>query len=48
MMMGNCEYLGDCDEGTEIAICLENTGHVVYGPTTARDTYDFLKQHYKH
>lgn len=48
MMMGNCEYLGDCDEGTEIAICLENTGHVVYGPNTARDTYDFLKKHYKH
>lgn len=47
-MMDECEYLGDCDEGTEIAICDENTGHVVYEPNTARDTWAFLKRFYKH
>ena len=47
-MMGECEYLGDCDEGTEIAICSENTGHVVYETNTARDTWAFLKRFYKH
>jgi poly(3-hydroxybutyrate) depolymerase len=47
-MMAECEYLGDCDQGTEIAICDENTGHVVYQPNTAKDTWAFLKQFYKH
>ncbi|MBN1652333.1 MAG: hypothetical protein JXA30_01010 [Deltaproteobacteria bacterium] len=42
-----CEYLGDCDEGAEIAICGENTGHVVYQLNTARDTWAFLKRFYK-
>jgi polyhydroxybutyrate depolymerase len=46
--MAECEYVGDCDEGTEIAICGENTGHVVYTPTTAPDTWAFLKRFYKH
>jgi polyhydroxybutyrate depolymerase len=48
MMKDECEYVGDCDEGTQIAICDEDTGHVVYMPNTARDTYAFLKQFYKH
>ena len=47
-MMAQCEYLGDCDEGTEIAICNENTGHVVYQTNTAKDTWAFLKRFYKH
>lgn len=47
-MMAECEYLGDCDEGTEIAICDENTGHVVYETNTAKDTWAFLKRFYKH
>jgi poly(3-hydroxybutyrate) depolymerase len=47
-MMAECEYLGDCDEGTEIAICNQNTGHVVYQSNTARDTWTFLKRFYKH
>jgi polyhydroxybutyrate depolymerase len=47
-MMAQCEYLGDCDEGTEIAICDENTGHVVYQTNTAKDTWAFLKRFYKH
>jgi hypothetical protein len=42
-----CEYVGDCDQGTEIAICGESTGHVVYSANTARDTYAFLKKFYK-
>jgi polyhydroxybutyrate depolymerase len=46
--MAECEYAGDCDEGTEIAICDENTSHVVYTANTARDTWAFLKQFYKH
>jgi polyhydroxybutyrate depolymerase len=48
MMKDECEYLGDCDEDTQIAICDEDTGHVVYTANTARDTYAFLKQFYKH
>lgn len=47
-MMGTCEFLGDCDEGTEIAICGENTGHVVFQSNTAQDTWDFLSRFYKH
>jgi polyhydroxybutyrate depolymerase len=43
-----CELVGDCDEGTEVEICYQNTGHVVYQANTARDTYTFLKRHYKH
>jgi polyhydroxybutyrate depolymerase len=43
-----CELVGDCDEGTEVEICYENTGHVVYQANTARDTYAFLKKFYKH
>jgi len=46
-MEGKCEYLGDCDQGAEIAICEEPTGHVVYSTNTARDTYAFLKKFYK-
>jgi polyhydroxybutyrate depolymerase len=42
-----CEYVGDCDQGTEIAICDEPTGHVVYTANTAKDTYAFLKRFYK-
>jgi polyhydroxybutyrate depolymerase len=45
--MAECEYVGDCDQGTEIAICDEPTGHVVYTANTARDTYAFLKRFYK-
>jgi polyhydroxybutyrate depolymerase len=46
--MGTCEYLRDCDQGTEIAICGENTGHVVYQSNTAKDTWDFLKRFVKY
>jgi polyhydroxybutyrate depolymerase len=45
--MAECEYVGDCDQGTEIAICGENTGHVVYTATTATDTWAFLKRFHK-
>lgn len=48
MMKDECEYVADCDEGTQIAICDEDTGHVVYTANTASDTYAFLKQFYKH
>jgi hypothetical protein len=44
---GNCEIVRDCDQGAEVAICGENTGHVVYSPSVARNTYDFLKKFYK-
>jgi poly(3-hydroxybutyrate) depolymerase len=47
MKDGKCEYVADCDQGAEIAICGENTGHVVYSTNTARDTYAFLKKFYK-
>ena len=43
-----CEFVGECDEGTEVAICNENTGHVVYSPSVAKDTWAFLKKFYKH
>jgi polyhydroxybutyrate depolymerase len=43
-MEGQCEFVGDCDQGTEIAICGENTGHVVYSTSVARDTWMFLKR----
>jgi polyhydroxybutyrate depolymerase len=46
-MEAECEVVGDCDQGTEIAICGERTGHVVYSSSTARDTWAFLKQFYK-
>jgi len=46
-MEGKCELLGDCDQGTEIAICNESTGHVVYSSSTARDTWAFLERFYK-
>jgi polyhydroxybutyrate depolymerase len=46
-MEGRCEFVGDCDQGTEIAICGENTGHVVYSTAVARDTWMFLKRFYK-
>jgi poly(3-hydroxybutyrate) depolymerase len=45
--MEQCEYVGDCDQGTEIAICDESTGHVVYTANTARDTWAFLKRFHK-
>lgn len=45
---GTCEYVADCDERAEVAICGEPTGHVVYNSNTARDTYAFLKRHYKY
>lgn len=47
-MEDNCEFLGDCDQASEIAICSESTGHVVYGTNTARDTWAFLSRFYKH
>ncbi|HKU41407.1 MAG TPA: hypothetical protein VJR89_24790 [Polyangiales bacterium] len=47
MMEGRCEIVGDCDQGTQVAICGEATGHVVYSPTIARDTWAFLEKFYK-
>lgn len=44
---GKCEYIDQCDQGTEVAICGESTGHVVYSPSVAKDTYTFLKKFYK-
>lgn len=46
--MDECEFVGDCDEGAEVAICYQNTGHVVYQSNTARDTWAFLKKFYIH
>lgn len=46
--MGVCELVADCDEGSQVQICYENAGHVVYSSSTARDTWAFLKQFYKH
>jgi polyhydroxybutyrate depolymerase len=46
--LNECELVGDCDEGAEVEICYQNTGHVVYEANTARDTWAFLKQFYKH
>lgn len=47
-MLDECELVADCDEGAQVQICYQNTGHVVYESNTARDTYKFLKQFYKH
>jgi hypothetical protein len=46
-MQGDCEIVGECDQGTEVAICGSATGHVVYTANTARDTWAFLKKFYK-
>jgi polyhydroxybutyrate depolymerase len=42
-----CEFVSGCDQGTEISICGERTGHVVYSSSTASDTWAFLKKFYK-
>jgi polyhydroxybutyrate depolymerase len=47
MKQDECEFLGECDGGIEIAICDEPTGHVVYQANTAKDTWAFLKKFYK-
>jgi polyhydroxybutyrate depolymerase len=44
---GMCETVGECDQGTEVAICGTNTGHVVYSPAVARRAWDFMKRFYK-
>lgn len=44
---GICETVGECDQGTEVAICGTPTGHVVYSPAIAMRVWDFLKRFYK-